>query len=62
MNEENNNSQKGLTLEIKLKLSEFEVSDLIVFPANEQNHKYFSKDNNKFTTLFFPVLEHPPQS
>ncbi len=62
MNEENEGSQKGLTLEIKLKLSEFEITDLIIFPANEQNHKYFSFDNIKFLRLFIPDIEHPPQS
>jgi len=60
-NDENNKSNDGLLIEMKIKLVGFEFSDFILNKPVNNNLKYFDFYNSNKLKKYFPEIEHPPQ-
>ncbi|HMS63623.1 MAG TPA: hypothetical protein PKD83_00055 [Ignavibacteria bacterium] len=59
---EESDSKNGITVEMKLKLSEFQISKENSNFNNSGNHKFVNGNSKLMKTLFFPKIEHPPRS
>lgn len=61
MNEESDGNRKGLSIESKDKLSDFEITDHFLKQLYPLTRIYFTNANLNIEKQFIPEIEHPPQ-
>jgi hypothetical protein len=62
MNEESSNSNKGVTVEMKLKLSEFQITEIFKDLNVHSDQKFYNKNSVPNISLYLKDIDHPPQS
>lgn len=62
MSEESGKSSKSVTVEMKLKLSEFQISEIFKNLNVHSNQKYYNKNSFANIKPDLPAIDHPPKS
>lgn len=62
MGEEKSSNHKGQVTEIKIKLSEFQVTEFTCYPTQKKSPQQHYLFYNFYTNEFFESIDHPPKS